>query len=291
MRNRLYLIICLILLPFLLTGCAETELAAHMIKQIPVESGMARGRYKVGSPYKVKGVWYRPGEDWNYDKIGIASWYGRDFHGKKTANGERFDAGQLTAAHKTLPMPSLVRVTNLENGRSLVLRVNDRGPFVRSRIIDVSHHASELLGFRRQGTARVRVQILGSESRAMKRASLAGRATPIPQIGTRQARNPASAPVVPPARLVLAATDTSGNPDGAIFIQAGAFTDQLKAANLRNQLTSIAPANIVPTVIRGQRFYRVRLGPLTGAQSAQHVLRLVRGSGAPNAVMVMEPLR
>lgn len=124
----------------------------------------ASPHYKVGQPYQINGTWYYPAEDFEYDETGIASWYGEAFHAKTTANGEIFDLNGLTAAHKTLPMPSIVQVTNLENGRSLKLRVNDRGPFVRGRIIDVSRRAAQLLGFEEQGTAKVRVQILVPES-------------------------------------------------------------------------------------------------------------------------------
>lgn len=133
--------------------------------------------YKVGDPYQIDGVWYRPAEDYAYKRTGTASFYGGemrglDFQGRPTANGEIYDMDALTAAHKTLPMPSVVRVTNLENGRSLVLRVNDRGPFVGDRIIDVSRRAAQLLGFERKGLARVRVEILPAESRALKAAML-----------------------------------------------------------------------------------------------------------------------
>ncbi len=119
------------------------------------------GAYKIGKPYQVAGVWYYPHEDENYDATGIGSWYGPQFHGKRTANGELFDQEALTAAHPTLPMPVLVRVTNLENGKSLVVRVNDRGPFVNGREIDLSRKAAELLGYDRKGTAKVRVQYVG----------------------------------------------------------------------------------------------------------------------------------
>jgi len=122
------------------------------------------GVYKVGKPYKVNGVWYFPKEDYKYDEIGIASWYGPGFHQKTTANGEVFDMGLITAAHKTLPLPSVVRVTNLENGRTLLVRVNDRGPFVNDRILDLSNKGAELLGFLPKGTAKVRVELLHEES-------------------------------------------------------------------------------------------------------------------------------
>ena len=119
------------------------------------------GVYKVGASYQVAGVRYTPREQPNYDETGIASWYGPGFHGRHTANGETFDQNTLTAAHATLPLPVSVRVTNLDNGRSLVVRVNDRGPFHDGRIIDLSARAAELLGFKVAGTARVRVQYLG----------------------------------------------------------------------------------------------------------------------------------
>jgi rare lipoprotein A len=119
------------------------------------------GTYKVGTPYQIGGVWYYPKEDPFYAETGIASWYGEDFHGKLTANGERYNMDALTAAHRTLPLPTIVRVTNLETGKSLRLRVNDRGPYARGRIIDVSRRAADLLGFQRNGTARVRVEYEG----------------------------------------------------------------------------------------------------------------------------------
>ena len=114
----------------------------------------AGGVYKVGQPYQVDGNWYYPQEDPLYDETGIASWYGKEFHGRRTANGEVFDAKLVTAAHKTLPMPTNVRITNLENGRQVVARVNDRGPFKASRLIDVSERAADLLGFKAKGMAR-----------------------------------------------------------------------------------------------------------------------------------------
>src|SRR5690242_18586470 len=119
------------------------------------------GVYKVGVPYQIGDTWYYPSEQPDYDETGIASWYGPTFYGRSTANGERFDADALTAAHRTLPMPVNVRVTNLDNGKSLIVRVNDRGPFSKGRIIDVSERAADLLGFRLQGTARVRVTYMG----------------------------------------------------------------------------------------------------------------------------------
>lgn len=120
-----------------------------------------RGRRIVGRPYSIGGKWYRPQRDPHYDRVGVASWYGDAFHGRLTANGEVFDMTAITAAHPTLPLPSLVRVTNLNDGRSIVVRVNDRGPFVDGRLIDLSRAAAQQLGIMRLGIARVRVQYLG----------------------------------------------------------------------------------------------------------------------------------
>lgn len=122
---------------------------------------LRRGTYKLGNPYVVAGKTFVPRHEPDYDRTGIASWYGDDFHGRLTANGEVFDKHRLTAAHPTLPLPSLVRVTNLENGRTAVLRVNDRGPFLHGRLIDLSHASAVELGFMKRGIARVRVTYLG----------------------------------------------------------------------------------------------------------------------------------
>jgi rare lipoprotein A len=161
-----------------LTACAEIELASHMFKKATWSGSQeSAGSYKVGNPYTVSGVRYYPREDFSLSETGIASWYGPNFHGKRTANGEIYNQNDLTAAHRTLQMPSLVRVTNLENGRSVVVRINDRGPFKRGRIIDVSKRAAELLGFIGNGTARVRVDVLEKESRQMAEAAKRGMAT------------------------------------------------------------------------------------------------------------------
>jgi rare lipoprotein A len=119
------------------------------------------GTYRVGKPYTVAGRVYVPEEDPNYRAEGMASWYGDDFHGRLTANGEVFDMTSLTAAHPTLPIPSYVRVTNIRNGKSLIVRVNDRGPYHGNRLIDVSNKAAELLEFKHNGVARVRVEYVG----------------------------------------------------------------------------------------------------------------------------------
>src|SRR5471030_2435098 len=160
-----------------------------------------KGIYKVGTPYQIDGVWYYPAEDWNYDETGIASWYGEQFHGRYTANGEVFDLNSVTAAHRTLPMPTIAQVTNLENGRTIQIRVNDRGPYARGRIIDLSRRSAQLLGFEGQGTAKVRVRILVPET--IQAASLARRNGGDDKL-LAASDAPRAAPVVPVTSAVLA---------------------------------------------------------------------------------------
>lgn len=155
-RNALYTsFLCILVLT--VSSCADSVYGRKYHSGYP-------GQYKVGKPYQIQGQWYTPKEEPSYDETGIASWYGSEFHGKKTANGDEFDRNAITAAHRTLPLPSVVRVTNLANGRTLAVMVNDRGPFSKGRIVDVSRHAAELLGFKEKGTTKVRVQYLPQES-------------------------------------------------------------------------------------------------------------------------------
>ena len=170
------------------------------------------GVYKLGQPYQIKGRWYYPEYDPRYDRVGTASWYGEPFHGRATANGELFDRESVSAAHPTLPLPSLVRVINLANHRELVVRVNDRGPFVDDRLIDLSQEAARQLGFERQGLARVRVQFVrladaeGEPPQPTARSAPAPMparpAEPAPQL---VAAAPAPHPVAPAPAAKLAA--------------------------------------------------------------------------------------
>src|SRR3954452_8471331 len=169
-QRGLWQFVGLAVIAVLLAGCASSP-----------ESRTASGRYraghpsyKVGAPYQINGVWYRPKVDYDYDETGVGSWYGEAFDQQLTANGEIFDLNELTAAHRTLPLPSIVEVTNLQNGRQLKLRVNDRGPYAQNRIIDVSRRAAQLLGFERPGTTPVNVKILKDESIKVAEASKRG---------------------------------------------------------------------------------------------------------------------
>lgn len=133
----------------------------------PLKNGKYEGVYKIGNPYTILGKTYYPHVDEDYVETGMASWYGSDFHNKKTSNGETYNMNDFTAAHRTLPMPSMVRVTNLENGRSIKVRINDRGPFVKNRIIDVSKRVAEELNFHKQGVTKVRVEYLKEDTDKM----------------------------------------------------------------------------------------------------------------------------
>lgn len=256
-----------VLAMLLLAACAETQFAATVVKDISPEQ--PQGTYKVGNPYQINGVWYYPAEDPYYDEEGVASWYGEPFHGRQTANGEIYDMNDLTAAHKTLPMPVYVRVTNLENGRSLVLRVNDRGPFVSGRIIDVSRRSAQLLGFQDQGTTRVRVQVVD------------------PETGIEYAAQDPNAPAdttPEEAEVTLTSTGTVGG----IFVQAGAFSDANNAQKVSDRLLAIGTVQIFRVVIGDMPLYRVRLGPYATVTEAEAARTMAASRGYPEAVVVID---
>jgi rare lipoprotein A len=274
------------------------------------------GAYKIGTPYQIGGVWYYPKEDPFYDETGIASWYGQDFHGKATANGERYDMDALTAAHRTLPMPVVVRVTNLENGRSLRLRVNDRGPFARGRIIDVSRRAAQLLGFQQNGTARVRVQFEGRAEVGASpprdddeiETSSAIKAAPVTSVASTELAPPAGATAAAPrptaAEVRIAsnapvATPSTEGVDGVvtmvpvpsrtqIWVQVGAFLTRGNADRLAERLAYVGPARVTPSSVHGKPIYRVRFGPYTTVEQADSMLNTVIEKGHNGAQVVVE---
>jgi rare lipoprotein A len=306
----------------LVVVCAFGALAAAC-STAPEMSGYPSGGYKVGQPYEEKGVWYAPHEQPDYDETGIASWYGAEFHGKRTANGEIFDADGLTAAHPTLPMPVNVRVTNLENGRSLVLRVNDRGPFARGRIIDVSAHAAQLLGFYGKGTAKVRVTYLaradgGEGPPAGTPATIAATAVaatvpairaaaPEPRVqvaaldpvSTAPAAEPedaapisseASLPPVPAPQPADPAPASAGTDTSIphLYIQAGTFAARENAERLRTELADTWNLTISSIDRNGRILYRVRLGPFDDIGAANEALARLAGLGSSDARIVVD---
>jgi len=298
-----------------LTACAETEFLVHTAKQLSRgdTTSTGDGRYKVGSPYQIKGVWYYPAEDFEYSETGIASWYGPGFHGKDTANGETYDQNDLTAAHRTLPMPSAVRVTNLENGRSIVLRINDRGPFARGRIIDVSRRGAQLLGFEKNGVAKVRVDILPDESRQLKTAAINGSSRQI-QVAASPREAVASAPLPAPTQPGVHETRPAATPTPVrttslpppvepvlskevevlpvsptgIYVQAGAFSSLENALRMRDQLFNMGPTQISRFAVSGTEIYRVRIGPLQTVEVADATLSRVVNSGVSEAQLIVE---
>ncbi len=310
----------LLLTTALLSGCAEANLFGHFAKKAtsgeepPAATGAA-ATYKVGKPYQVGGVWYYPREDFDYDETGIASWYGPNFHAKMTANGETFDQNAVTAAHKTLPMPSVVRVTNLENGRSLVVRVNDRGPFVNGRIIDLSRRSAQLLGFEGAGTAKVRVQILADESRvlagkvkpaanepqvaAAPRESVTAETLPPPgsqeqakpvQVAARSTAAPRAVAAAEKVESELAAQTVETMPVRAtgIFVQAGSFSRHDNALRLQARLSGVGYPQIQSASVKGQTVYRVRFGPLSSVDEADRLLDSVIAAGQPDAKVIVD---
>ncbi len=316
--------LALVLAAGLLAACTETEFLMNTAKQVrgrdTPPSPTAGGIYKIGTPYQISGTWYYPAVDYEYDETGIASWYGQDFHGKVTANGEPYDMNAMTAAHRTLPMPSLVQVTNLENGRSVTLRINDRGPFARGRIIDLSRRAAQLLGVEKQGTAKVRVQILAEESRIMA-AQLTGKddtgivavngvkgaprsavasAELAPPPGARVAPGsaPPPTPSAPPPSAVAALSQPVVVPDTVrqvtvkptgIFIQTGAFADFNNANRQKVLLSSLGPTNVSQTTLNNQQpLFRVRLGPISSVAEADKLLERVAASGYPDARVIVD---
>ena len=267
----------------LLASCAETRLALHAAKQISGSPEPSVGTYKVGNPYNIAGVWYYPKVDYNYQETGIASWYGPKFHKRRTANGEIFDMNLITAAHRTLPLPSMVQVTNLRNGRSLKVVVNDRGPFAHGRIIDLSRRAAKLLGFERAGTAPVRVTIIADESRRLARLAQGYGLENEPK---RPVKPVKVAAVTPKKRadleVVPVPTTTS------LFVQAGAFVRRDLAQRTEQSLAPIGPTRIIEATVGEQRFYRVRVGPVATVTDGDRVLEAVVRNGYPNARLVVD---
>ena len=252
--------------------------------------------YKIGTPYQVNQSWYYPKEDYNYREVGIASWYGEDFHNGITANGEKYDMHAFTAAHKTLPLPSIVRVTNLDNGKFVDLRVNDRGPFVNNRVIDVSKAAAEYLGFAEQGITTVRVEILAEASKRLKSDILASggkivEGSPIDQFAQAEVVTNAK-PVA--SQTVSSTSQTANNvavsnvlPEG-YYVQVASFSQLENAQNQSRNIMAFGKTYTTRINLNGQDFYRVRLGPYKTVEEAAQKLEQLRNAGYSTARVVQE---
>lgn len=293
------------------------------------DSGLpASGVYTIGKPYQINGAWYYPAEDYRYDETGVASWSGPESHGKTTANGEPLDPDELTAAHKTLPIPSLARVINLDNGRSVVVRVNDRGPSANGRIIDLSRRGAQLLGFEASGAAKVRVQILAEESRAV--AAAARQATPAAILAKTDGPAPKPAPrgkveaavpgngpkagpttgdptaslldipVPPPATVAGAVVGGRFVPAPVVaelpvkgrerlFIQVGSPGDAETANRIRARLAPLGqPVSVAAGPSGKQSSQRVRVGPLDSVNRADALLDQIIQAGLTEAKIVVD---
>jgi rare lipoprotein A len=241
----------------LVAACAgvtrpEASRLPVMTDPAPIVSGTMR-------PYQVRGRWYQPAEQPGYDETGLASWYGEQFNGRPTATGERFDMHALTAAHKTLPLPGLVEVTNLANGRRIVVRVNDRGPFVDNRIIDLSRGSADALGLLQAGVGEVRVRYLGRA----------------PRTGGGTSRLQAEARPLSPAPPGRAAR-------GDFWIQAGAFSDRRAARRVAEQLGDRATVDAG----RDDGLFRVLVGPWPDPNAAERSRQAVIARGYADALLI-----
>ena len=298
----------------LLSGCSSDRKldpfagkgSPKYAKSGPIPKG--GGRRHVGKPYTVAGRTFYPTANPKPVQVGMASWYGPRFHRRKTSNGEWFDMNYLSAAHPTMPLPSYARVTNLENGRTVVVRVNDRGPFVGTRIMDLSRAAAERLGYVRQGKARVRVEYLGpaplgddrrllaklnrmkGAPKATLLAAIDGRATEAPPVRVAEAR-----PSAPPVRTAPAGATAVPHrvrpagyaPAPGYFVQVAAFADPGNAEAARRRLGGIGPVDVRPVDVAAGRFWRVRLGPLASLEDAEDLLGRVRDIGHHDARIVV----
>ena len=298
----------LLLYTLFLSGCGTLDDATPTI-----DKHAKRGYNK---PYQINGAWYHPHESYEYCEEGIASHYGQKdgFHGKKTSTGERFNAHGLTAAHKTMPIPSVVRVTNLENGRSLKLEVIDRGPFVKGRIIDVSSKAAKVLGFYEKGLAKVRVESLVNESilfadnyKPNRSSSVKSKKQQMPLVDPSQpsillAQNEhtnspyklvgynGQSSSSPRSPKINPLKPTSKKQVNGVYVQMGVYSNSEKAQKLV-RLTKQkfrVPVRSYRYNKNKKHYYRVLAGPFNSSENASNVLHQIKSHGYRNAVVVYE---
>ena len=287
MKLRHYSVLGLLLLA---VGCSSGDSDRGGTGQV------GAGVYKLGRPYVINGRQYVPEYDPSYSKVGTASWYGDYFHGRSTANGEIFDKDLISAAHPTLPLPSLVRVTNLENDRVLVLRVNDRGPFVGDRLIDLSQAAARELGYEQEGLARVKVEFVQlADARGTPpvptRAASAASSEPHPYQGFTGERiqvaklEPASPEPAPRSPTQTDALPVAACALGPQWVQVGAFREADRVRVATSELRALQDVKIEPVMINGSAAMRVKLGPMADRATATSVLAEVRRLGYAGAFL------
>jgi rare lipoprotein A len=238
---------------------------------------------KIGRPYTISGKTYIPARDDNYNRVGIASWYGPKFHGKKTANGEVFDQNAMTAAHPTLPLPSIVRVTNLRTGKKILVRLNDRGPFVDNRLIDLSKRAAFELGYGSSGVTKVRVEYVGP-------ASLPGARQSVTRVSTESQKKPRlqnasfakqKSNIWPedPKKKYRIALSKPRTSESGWFVQAGAYSSEQKAKRIASKMNISGRPKVQTAWINNRYIYRVLVGPYANKSQAVEQQREVISAG------------
>ncbi len=292
-----------------LTGCGTTRGGGYYqddgpggrapnIDKIPDAVPKVEPLARTGnSPYEALGKNYAPLADARgYRERGIASWYGKKFHGKRTSSGEPYDMYTMTAAHRVLPIPCYVRVRNLQNGRTVIVRVNDRGPFLNNRLIDLSYAAATKLGIVGTGTGMVEVEVImpGDEAPASQVVKTQGfqllpsaEAAPLADLPSDNSATPAPATTTPPPPV----TPSSSTGTPKIFIQVGAFREFINAENLRSRLERAAFTSVAIQLESGEnagRLYRVRIGPLANVDEGDRVTEKLSQQGLPDTLIVVE---
>ena len=290
-----------------LTACSSSSLFESWEEEEPntADTTIPNGSfYKVEKPYEINGVWYFPAENYNYSEKGLASWY-MPANGKsaKTANGEEYIATEMTARHKTLPLPSIVKITNLDNNKSIIARVNDRGPMVNNRLIDVSQAAAQELDFPVTGTTNVMVEVMPKESQEIRDALLsAGRVytedgatqdltvvppMPVPNEDPENL-TVAPAPVYAPAEPIYTQKTTQKRTvvtggTGTTYIQLGAYGDPANAAKVQRTVGNITQVETTQKVSGGKTLTVVKAGPYANRAEAEQALRQLKQMGYRDA--------
>ena len=297
-RNIIFIIFLI-----LIQGCTSSiEVAANLGKKylIPKEEKkrIQKPIYKIGKKYNVGGKYYYPKKDLYYNKTGIASWYGPKFHGKLTANGEIYNQYALTAAHKTLPLPSAVKVTNLKNNKSIILRINDRGPFVNDRIIDLSSKAADILGLKREGTGLVRVQILKEKSLYLEKLAKQGSFPEINDLKKTELPN-----ITIPRKVAVKIKDTKNqkiitkkinynlknlNKEYKIYIKLASFSSKKNAEMMKKKVSYIDKVKIYKIYKSNKTLYQVKAGPFLSVEKVDLLHSLLLQKGMQGAKIIIE---
>ncbi len=318
---------CLSILAGLMAGCSTLDHAfapdiapTTASKPAPYSAPAITGKRKFGNPYTILGKTYYPlSTSEGYRRKGVASWYGKDFHAKKTANGETYNMYAMTAAHPTLPIPTYVRVTNLENGLSTIVRVNDRGPFLRGRIIDLSYAAARTLNMAEKGTAPVLLEALPTDGSMLnvrsRYAEMENNVTNAP------IKRYAAMPVARPTPKKFVEKPVKANASGSFtrriaekygknptadesnlssaeevkigrhqyYVQTGAFSSRENAAREQIRITEYFPSVKLMSFVRGAKtLHRVRIGPVSTVDEADEILSKIAQEGWSNARIVVD---